>query len=254
MAHVLSSGPLAMGLYLWLPLVPCCAQRHGSHHSGRAGWQLPGLTLAHRAQQEGRGLVPRGEPHSSQAHAQICRLAAFPAQGLPLGQAGLGDSSRENSGHKIMDCDKSHKQGDSKALGPGPVESFQPGQLGMRGWERPKRVRWRERHPGSMRWQISYFCRPLLPPVKREAGLDLVCLELIIGLPRWLIDKKICSPVQETWVQSLAWEDPLEKEMAPHSSILTGKSHGQRSLAGCRPRGHRVGHDRVQARTSQLSV
>ena len=25
---------------------------------------------------------------------------------------------------------------------------------------------------------------------------------------------------QETWVQSLGWEDPLEKEMAIHSSIL----------------------------------
>ena len=26
--------------------------------------------------------------------------------------------------------------------------------------------------------------------------------------------------MQETWVQSLGWEDPLEKEMAIHSSIL----------------------------------
>ena len=26
--------------------------------------------------------------------------------------------------------------------------------------------------------------------------------------------------MQETWVQSLGWEDPLEKEMATHSSIL----------------------------------
>ena len=26
--------------------------------------------------------------------------------------------------------------------------------------------------------------------------------------------------LQETWVQSLSWEDPLEKEMATHSSIL----------------------------------
>ena len=26
--------------------------------------------------------------------------------------------------------------------------------------------------------------------------------------------------VQETWVQSLGWEDPLEKEMATYSSIL----------------------------------
>ena len=26
--------------------------------------------------------------------------------------------------------------------------------------------------------------------------------------------------VWETWVRSLGWEDPLEKEMATHSSIL----------------------------------
>ena len=26
--------------------------------------------------------------------------------------------------------------------------------------------------------------------------------------------------IWETWVQSLAWEDPLEKGMATHSSIL----------------------------------
>jgi len=38
--------------------------------------------------------------------------------------------------------------------------------------------------------------------------------------------------MQETWVQSLGWEVPLEKEMATHSSMLAGESHGQRSLAG----------------------
>ena len=26
--------------------------------------------------------------------------------------------------------------------------------------------------------------------------------------------------MQDTWVQSLGWEDPLEQEMATHSSIL----------------------------------
>ena len=31
---------------------------------------------------------------------------------------------------------------------------------------------------------------------------------------------RICLPVQETWVQSLSQEDPLEKKMATHSSIL----------------------------------
>ena len=38
-------------------------------------------------------------------------------------------------------------------------------------------------------------------------------------------------------VQSLGWEDPLEKVMAAHSSILAGKFHGQRKLAGHSPRG-----------------
>ena len=36
--------------------------------------------------------------------------------------------------------------------------------------------------------------------------------------------KRICLPIQETWVQSLGWEDPLEKEMATHSSILAWKT------------------------------
>ena len=40
---------------------------------------------------------------------------------------------------------------------------------------------------------------------------------------------------QETWVQSLGWDDPLEKGMATHSSICPGKSHGQRSLEGYSP-------------------
>ena len=43
--------------------------------------------------------------------------------------------------------------------------------------------------------------------------------------------------MQETWVQSLGWEDPMGKEVATHSSILPGKSHGQRSLAGYSPWG-----------------
>ena len=40
-----------------------------------------------------------------------------------------------------------------------------------------------------------------------------------------------CLPaMQETWVQFLGWEDPLEKEMANHSSTLAGRFHGRRSL------------------------
>ena len=31
---------------------------------------------------------------------------------------------------------------------------------------------------------------------------------------------KNLSAMQETWIRSLGWEDPLEKGMATHSSIL----------------------------------
>ena len=32
-----------------------------------------------------------------------------------------------------------------------------------------------------------------------------------------------CRRLKELWVQCLGWEDPLEKEMATHSSILAWK-------------------------------
>ena len=38
--------------------------------------------------------------------------------------------------------------------------------------------------------------------------------------------------MQETWVQSLGGEDPLEKEMATHSSILAWRI--QLQLMGCK--------------------
>ena len=43
------------------------------------------------------------------------------------------------------------------------------------------------------------------------------------GLPRWLSGKRIRLPLQEKQemgVPSLGWEDPLEKGMTTHSSIL----------------------------------
>jgi len=45
----------------------------------------------------------------------------------------------------------------------------------------------------------------------------------------------------EPWVRSLGWEDPLEEGMATHSSILSclENPHGQRSLVGYSPSGHK---------------
>ena len=43
------------------------------------------------------------------------------------------------------------------------------------------------------------------------------------------------NAMQETWVRFLGQENPLEKGMAAHSSILAGEFHGQRSLVDCGP-------------------
>ena len=45
--------------------------------------------------------------------------------------------------------------------------------------------------------------------------------------------------MQETWVQSLGQEDPLEGEMATESVFLPGELHEQGSLAVYSPWGHK---------------
>ena len=50
--------------------------------------------------------------------------------------------------------------------------------------------------------------------------------------------------MQETWVRSLGWEGPLEKEMAPHSSTLPWKIPWTEEPGKLQSMGsQRVGHD-----------
>ena len=52
--------------------------------------------------------------------------------------------------------------------------------------------------------------------------------------------------MQETWVQSLGQEDPLEKETATHSSILAWRIPWTEKPGGLESMGlQRVGHDLV---------
>ena len=55
---------------------------------------------------------------------------------------------------------------------------------------------------------------------------------------------KNLSAMQETWVQSLGWEDPLEKEMATHSSIPAWRVPWTEEPGGLQSMGlQRVRHD-----------
>ena len=56
--------------------------------------------------------------------------------------------------------------------------------------------------------------------------------------------------VHETWVRSLGWEDPLEKEMATHSSILAWRIPWTEEPGRLQSTGsQRVGHDWATSHT-----
>ena len=63
---------------------------------------------------------------------------------------------------------------------------------------------WQKESMGGGRWKH----RP-------ESPGDCRCNQVLICLLR----TKNLPAKQETWVQSLSWEDPLEEDMATHSSI-----------------------------------
>ena len=60
---------------------------------------------------------------------------------------------------------------------------------------------------------------------------------------------KHLSTMRETWVRSLDWEDPLEKEMAIHSSTIAWKIPWTEEPGRLQSMGsQRVGHDWVTSR------
>ena len=61
-------------------------------------------------------------------------------------------------------------------------------------------------------------------------------LEILASLVAQLV--KSLPAMQETWVSFLGWEDPLEKEMATHSSIFALRIP-QMSLVGYSPWGYK---------------
>ena len=108
----------------------------------------------------------------------------------------------------------------------------------------PLSILWKAAHHPSL-WALSLWHCPHTDVTFVNGGtwVSLV-VETVKNLPA----------MQKTWIQSLGQGDPLEKEMATHSSILawrmpwttlnamtcmTHECHGQRSLAGFSPRGHK---------------
>ena len=66
----------------------------------------------------------------------------------------------------------------------------------------------------------------------------MTCVYKRSGFPSGSMVKNL-PEVQKRWVSSLGGENSLKKEMATHSCILAWESHGQRSLEGYSPWGHK---------------
>ena len=56
---------------------------------------------------------------------------------------------------------------------------------------------------------------------------------------------RIHLPTQEMWIQALGWEDPLEKEMATHSSILAREIPGTEEPDGLQSMGSQKSRTRL---------
>ena len=77
----------------------------------------------------------------------------------------------------------------------------------------------------------------------------------VSGQYHWafLVAQKVKNPpaMQETWLLSLGWEDPLEEGMATHSSILAWRILGTEEPGGLQSMGlQKVGHNWVTKHTS----
>ena len=84
-------------------------------------------------------------------------------------------------------------------------------------------------------WHKDYF--------ELKAVENKQILVMILGYPDGSAVENL-SAMQDTWVQSLNWEDPLEKGMATHSSIIAWRIPWTEEPVWLQSTGlYRVGHD-----------
>ena len=66
----------------------------------------------------------------------------------------------------------------------------------------------------------------------KEEAVIFIFIFCFLVILSWASLVKNLSAMQETWVLSVGWEDPLEKKMATHANILAWKIPWTEKLGG----------------------
>ena len=108
-----------------------------------------------------------------------------------------------------------------------------PGSIKMCHWETFGHSSW-ARYPWSGSSNIWFFSH------------HVKIINSVYLIEASLVAQSVKNPpmMQETWVRSLGWENPLEKQMARHASILAWEIPWTEEPGGLQSmRSQRVGHD-----------
>ena len=100
----------------------------------------------------------------------------------------------------------------------------------------------------SLVWSLMHWISNYLyfSDVLEVMDKQQINMQISIAIRASLVAQRLkhLPPMQETQVQSLGWEDPLEKEMVSHSSILAWKIPWTEEPGKLQSMGsQRVGHD-----------
>ena len=88
-------------------------------------------------------------------------------------------------------------------------------------------------------FRAGTFCIPWEPVRNAEnpPSLDPMEVSLVAQTVKNL------PAIQKTWVRSLDWEDPVEKEWQSTPVFMPGESHRVKNLLGYSPWGQKFRHD-----------
>ena len=102
---------------------------------------------------------------------------------------------------------------------------------------------------------IFYICRKMSLILQRLCAVHVFFFNTLLKWASLVAQMVKCLPaMRETWVQSLGWEDPLEREMETHSSTLAWKIPWTEEPGTLQSMGLQIVRDNLVSEQEQHSI